>query len=55
MKIYGRNKIDVETIKYILEITTFNSLYSSGMDGVNFDSLTLAINIYDDLQKHNLI
>lgn len=55
IQIYGRNKIDVETIKYILEITTFNSLYSSGMDGVNFDSLTLAINIYDDLQKHNLI
>lgn len=55
IQLYTRKKIDVDTIMYILEITSLNSLESSGMDGVNFDSLTLAINIFDDLQKHNLI
>lgn len=55
IQIVERNKIDVEIIKYILERTAFSSVRSSGMDGINFDSLTLAINIFDDLEKHNLI
>ena len=55
IQIVEKNKIDVEIIKYILERTAFSSVGSSGMDGINFDSLTLAINIFDDLEKHNLI
>ena len=55
IQICERKIIDVEILKYILDKIVLNSHLNSGMDGVNFDSLTLAINIFDDLQKYNLV
>lgn len=56
MEIYDRSRISVNDIKYILERTSMNCLENFGFDvSIEYDLLSLAIQIYDDLKLKNII
>ena len=56
MEIYDRSRISVDDIKYILERTSMNCLDNFGFDvSIEYDLLSLAIQIYDDLKLKNII